>query len=167
MDTRIRHVAGDPRFVAEPERVREQLTEYTDCCIAGLFASRSRHEEIDIHLTPTPNFDRVEICDAAAYLTLFSTRGDERRPYPQTLRLSPDSTFYAMMQRDTQRATGAPGAVVLRLRAHTTEAEVLDFYGDVLQRPISLEELAEMTARFRKYEAEFSRKVRLAVARAR
>lgn len=163
INTRMLHSSAGPDFSHDTNHIQQELTADIDRCIVGLFASRRWHDTIEICLTSTPNFDRVEICDAASYLTLFSTRADQRLTYPQTLKFSPDSTFYSMMLRDTQRAAAAPGAKLLRLRTTTSQNELVDFYGDVLRRPVTVDELDDMEERFLRFSEEFHRQVERAL----
>jgi hypothetical protein len=158
IETRIQHEYAITDVAPGKEAVQRALVEAVDLCVMGLFLSRHAHAKIELVLTPRPNFDRVEICDSASYLTLFSTRQDNRAAFPQTLRWAPDSALYAMTLRDAQRAADF-ATCSLRIRGTTDERELLDFYNDELHRQISLKDLQAIEERFRQFKDDFLAKL--------
>jgi hypothetical protein len=158
--TRMLHSYVGPDAMPDRDEIRDQLVADVDRCVIGLFRNRRSHENIELCVAPSPNFDRVEICDAAAYLTLFSTRDDQSKAYPETLKFSADAIFYAMMLRDAHRAAHAPEVKMLRLRAETTHRDLLRFYDEAFERRLSQADLASMEDRFRGLRGEFSHKLR-------
>ncbi|MGH9210635.1 MAG: hypothetical protein ACRD2C_08120 [Acidimicrobiales bacterium] len=158
--TRMLHAYARPDPNAGPDEIRRELEADVDRCVIGLFQSRRLHDNIELFVTPSPNFDRLEICDAAAYLTLFSTRDDQTKTFPETLKFSAKATFYAMMLRDARRAEHAPGVKVLRVRAETSRRDLAEFYDRAFGRRLSNDDLASMEQQFRAFRDDFSRKLR-------
>jgi hypothetical protein len=154
---RIEHRGADPDF--DREGVREQLRRHADLCVIGLFRSRRQHGPIELILTRTPMLDRVEICDHAGYLTLFSAREDRHSVFPQTLRWSPESPMYVTTHREAKRTAESPSNVRLRITPTMGEDELLTFYRDKLGRDLDRDGLEELQERFRQFELEFSTRV--------
>jgi hypothetical protein len=154
---RIEHRGADPD--SDREKVKEQLRNDADLCIVGLFRSRRQHGPIELILTRTPMLDRVEICDRAGYLTLFSAREDRRSVFPQTLRWSPESPVYVTTHREAKRTAESPTNVRLRITPTMGEDELLAFYRDRLGRHLDRSGLDALQTMFLQFEQDFSSKV--------
>lgn len=164
----VRVVIGDPRTPAAiftrkrheglaqgNGEIRTALVKQVDQCIIGLFNARHRHEHISLYVTAAPNYDRVEITDTAAYLTLFTTQENRPNRYPETLRFSSDATFYQMMLRDGFRAANAPGVEPFVISEGTTEDDLMRFYERAFDRPLSPVDLSELKRQFDLFKDEF------------
>jgi hypothetical protein len=154
---RIEHRRADSN--SERQRIKAGLQDDIDLCIIGLFRSRNLHGPIELTLASAPILDRVELCDQAGYLTLFSARVNPKSVFPQTLRCSPDSPFYVSARREARRIADASGTVRFRITEQTDDADLVAFYHEQLHRDLGPDGLRPLFSAFEKFEEGFIKDV--------
>jgi hypothetical protein len=166
-------VIGDPRsedsarfrqkHQARPSmngQIQRVLVEEVDHCIIGLYSARHLHDRITVYITETPNYDRVEVTDAAGYLTLFTREENRTFQYPETLRFTPEADFYEMMRRDADRALERSSVTKVEIGQAWTDDDLRAFYAEAFGRALSPDDLDELKTGFASFREDFDAQLR-------